>query len=139
MPSSQTFEGGKFFIFSVQSQQTMSRNAGSCKYVMEDCRLTDYTPNCQLNEQLKNRFAPGASSEYRYFLQHNACAMMAELRKRSEFENPSGCQCNYNHPPHDAASQARYSWQPSTNWLAQKYRNFNKPIRAPGGRWTNYC
>ena len=119
----------------------MSRNAGSCKYVMQDCRaFTDYTPNCQLNEYVRAKYSPGASSEYRHFLQHNACTLMKELRERSGFENPSGCQCNYNHPPHNATSQHRYQWQPSAGYLGNKSKDFNTPIVSPvPGRWTNYC
>lgn len=115
-------------------------NAGSCKWVMSDGRAyTDYSPNCQTNEYLKSKYAPGASSEYRMFLQHNACSIMKELRDMNGFENPSGCQCNYNHVPHDAGSAARYNWQPSASYLHNKNKGFNAPILAPGGHWQNYC
>lgn len=125
------------------SNNTMSRRAvGSCKNVMEDCRQTDYTPNCQLNEYLKNKYAPGSSSEYRQYLIHNGCKIMDELRQRSQNmnQNPTGCKCQYDHKPHDPVSQAKYSWRPSAGFLAQKNKNFNTPLPAPSsGKWTNFC
>lgn len=118
----------------------MSRNSGSCKWTMADGRaFTDYSPNCQLEEGLQAKYAPGASSEYRHFLQHNACGIMKELRDKSAFEHPGGCRCNYNHPPHDAPSAQRYSWQPSAGYFNNKNKDFNRPILAPNGRYTNYC
>lgn len=115
----------------------------SCKNTMQDCRaFTDYTPNCQLNESFKSKYAPGSSSEYRLFLQHNACNVMDELRQRSKDnnQNPSGCKCNFNHPPHDTPSAVKYSWRPSPGFLAQKNKDFNKPLPAAGkGNWTNFC
>lgn len=117
----------------------------SCKNVMQDCRaFTDYSPNCQLNEYLKYKYAPGSSSEYRMFLQHNACKIMEELRQRSadNNKNPTGCECkcNYNHPPHDQISAEKYNWQPCATWQQQRNKDFNKPIPAPGkGNWTNFC
>ena len=75
-------------------------NSGSAVYVLNDGRaFTDYRPNCELNEYLKAKYAPGASSEYRMFLQHNACALMKEQREMNGFVNPSGSYCNYSHPP----------------------------------------
>lgn len=117
----------------------------SCKNVMQDCRaFTDYTPNCQLNESLKYKYAPGASSEYRHFLQMNACQIMDELRQRSvnNNKNPTGCECkcNFSHPPHDTPHKVKYQWQPSATWLQHKNKDFNQPLPSPGsGRWTNYC
>jgi len=117
-----------------------TNNAGSCKYVLQDGRsFTDYSPNCQMNEYYKGKYAPLSSSEYRMFLQRNGCAVMKEQRERNGFVNPSGCNCNYNHPPHSQAETIRYSWQPSANYLANKYAAFNQPIMAPGGKWTNFC
>lgn len=104
--------------------------------------FTDYQPNCQLNEYIKNKYAQGSSSEYRLFLQHNACKIMDELRQRSsgQCSNPTGCVCNYNHPPHDAPSTVKYMWQPSAGFLGQKNADFNNCIPAAGmGRWTNFC
>ena len=119
------------------------RPVGSCKNVMEDCRaFTDYRPNCQLNEELKNKYAPNASSEYRLFLQHNACAIQEERRKFSQElnKNPTGCVCNFDHRPHDPASQVKYHWQPSSKFLGQKNKDFNRPIPSPAqGNWTNFC
>ena len=117
-----------------------SRNRGSCKNSMQDCRaFTDYTPNCQMNESIKSKYAPGASSEYRHFLQSNGCSIMKEIRDNNTYSNPTGCQCNFNHRPHSNESQQRYSWQPSAGYLANKNKDFNKPIINPGGKWTNYC
>lgn len=117
-----------------------TNNAGSCKNAMQDCRaFTDYQPNCQLESYLQSKYAPGSSSEYRQFLQNNACSLMKELRERQGFVNPTGCQCNYNHAPHDSASKARYEYQPSSDFLANRNKNFNTPIMNPGGKWTNYC
>ncbi len=117
----------------------------SCKNVMQDCRaFTDYTPNCQMNEYLKYKYAPGSSSEYRHFLINNACKIMEEMRQRSidNNKNPTGCECkcNFSHPPHSAEYQAKYHWQPNATWIQNKNKDFNKPIPAPSqGRWTNYC
>ena len=115
----------------------------SCKNVMQDCRaFTDYTPNCQMNEYFKFKYAPGSSSEYRLFVQRNACSIMDELRSRSEnrSENPTGCKCNYTHPPHDKPSATKYHWRPSPGFLNQMNKDFNKPLPSLGtGRWTNYC
>lgn len=122
---------------------TMSRRAvGSCKNVMSGCYMTDFTPNCQLNETLKNKYAPGASSEYRLWLQKNGCKIMEELRNRSVDmnPNPTGCKCQYNHKPHDPVSQAKYNWRPSATFLAQKNKNLTKPIPLPSyGKWNNFC
>lgn len=115
----------------------------SCLNNMQDCRaFTDYTPNCQMNEYYKNKYAPGSSSEYRQFMMHNACRIMDEERKKSmeNAENPTGCKCNYNHPPHDTPSTTKYHWKPSPGFLAQKNKDFNRPLPALGmGKWTNYC
>lgn len=115
----------------------------SCLNNMQDCRaFTSYEPNCQLNEYYKNKYAPGSSSEYRQYLIHNACNIMDQERKRSQDnnQNPTGCKCNYNHPPHDVGSTKKYHWRPSPGFLAKKNAGFNKPLPAAGmGRWTNYC
>jgi hypothetical protein len=69
---------------------------------MEDCRaFTDYNPNCALNEHIKTKHGIVNSTEYRLFLQRNACQIMGDLKQNSQFDNPTGCKCNYNHPPHD--------------------------------------
>ena len=111
---------------------------------MQDCgrSITDYTPNCQMNEYYKFKYAPGSSSEYRQYLIHNACSIMDEERQKTMMknENPTGCKCNYNHPPHDVASAKKYHWRPSPGFLAQKNKDFGRPLPALGqGRWTNYC
>lgn len=115
----------------------------SCKNVMHDGRaFTDYQPNCQLNEAIKSQYVPGSSSEYRMFLQRNACRIMDEMRKSSSGDcvNPTGCVCNYNHPPHDPAHTVKYSWSPSAGFLHRKNSPFNQCVPAPGkGRWTNFC
>ncbi len=117
-----------------------TNNAGSCKNVMHDGRsFTDYSPNCEMNAYLKSKYSPGSSSEFRMFLQHNGCAIMKELRERNGFVSPTNCECNYNHPPHDQGSAIRYSWQPSSTYLANRYAQFNQPIIQSGGHWTNYC
>lgn len=118
------------------------RSVGSCQNVMGCRAFTDYTPNCQLNEYFKSKYAPGSSSEYRQFLMRNSCKIMDELRQRSMMinQNPTGCKCNFNHRPHDPVSQVKYHWQPSPGFLAQKNKDFNRPIPAPSsGKWTNFC
>ena len=58
----------------------------SCKNVMQDCRaFTDYTPNCQLNEYFKFKYAPGSSSEYRMWLQRNACKNFLDIPTCTDF------------------------------------------------------
>jgi hypothetical protein len=117
-----------------------TNNAGSCKWVMADGRaFTSYQNNCEVEGYLQSKYAPKSSSEYRQFLQSRACAVMQEMRDRNGFVSPANCQCNYNHDPHNAASQARYSWQPSAEYLANKNKCFNQPILAPGGQWSKYC
>ena len=119
----------------------------SCKNVMQDCRFTtDYSPNCELNETIKSKYAPGASSEYRHFLQHNACLIMEEQRKRTAYENPTGCKCTYDHPPHSPDLVAKYSWNPSATWQARRKQDFHKPIPGPAKNnssccpgWTKFC
>lgn len=119
----------------------MSKNsAGSCKYVMQDCRaFTDYSPNCQMEEYLRSKYAPGSSSEYRLFLQRNAINVMKELREMNGFQSPTDCNCNYDHAPHDRNSMARYQYQPSVGYLANKQAKFMEPIMAPNGKWQKYC
>lgn len=128
-------------VFLQQPTKTMAtNNAGSCKYVMHDGRaFTDYSPNCQMNEYVKGKYAPGSSSEYRMFLQRNGTAVMREMRERNGFVSPTNCQCSFGHSPHSEAEQIRYSWQPSAQYLATKYADFNQPIMAPGGHFRNFC
>jgi len=117
-----------------------TNNAGSCKWVMSDARaFTDYRQNCEVEGYLQSKYAPKSSSEYRAFLQKAGCAIMKEMREQNGFVNPTNCQCNYNHDPHNAHSQARYGWQPSAEYLANKNKCFNQPILAPGGKWSKYC
>jgi len=107
---------------------------------MADCRaFTNYQPICEVNNALQSKYAPQSSSEYRRYLQLNACKIMAELREDSGFVNPTGCQCAPNHPPHDAESQARYQWQPSAQYMANRQKCFNAAILNKGGKWANYC
>lgn len=117
------------------------RPVGSCKNVMEDCRaFTDYNPNCALNEYIKNKHNIVNSTEYRLFLQRNACQIMGELKKNSEFQSPSDCKCNYMHPPHDYEHDRLYSrsMTPSESYVHNM--GINKPICQYGkGTWTNYC
>ena len=117
------------------------RPVGSCKNVMHDGRaFTDYNPNCALNEYLKTGHNIVNSTEYRLFLQRNACKIMGELKQSSEFLNPSSCKCNYNHPPHDYEHDRLYSKiiTPAQTWARNS--EFNRPICQYGkGKWTNYC
>ena len=113
----------------------------SCLNNMQDCRaFTDYTPNCQLNETLYNKYGNKSSSEYRYFLQRNACYIMNELRDKSKMENPTGCVCNFQHPPHDYESNKVYNSGLGCDGHYQRFKNFNRPLPAHGTHtWTNYC
>ena len=113
----------------------------SCLNNMQDCRaFTDYTPNCQLNESIYNKYGSMSSSDYRLFLQRNACHVMGELRGRSAMENPSGCKCNYQHPPHDYESEKVYNYRISPQDYNYRFKNFQRPLPAQGkGTWTNYC
>jgi hypothetical protein len=105
--------------------------------------FTDYSPNCQMNEWIKNKYAQGSSSEYRLFLQHNACKIMDELRQRSTQScdlNMQGCVCNFSHPPHDTPHKVKFEWRPSPGFLAEKYKHFNGCLPAPSpGNWVNFC
>ncbi len=123
-----------------------NRLTGSCKNVMSSGRMTDYRANCTLNEELKAMSGAISSSEYRNYLQKNACKVMDVMRKRTDelSANPTGCKCEcikgFNHSPHDRASQVKYSWTPSPGFLAEKNKDFNRFLPAPGaGNWTNYC
>ena len=118
-----------------------ARTTGSCKNAMQDCRaFTDYNPNCALNEHLKNTAGVTNSTEYRLYLQRNACKVMAELKQSSEFDNPSGCKCNYLHPPHDYESDRLYSKQLSPTEAYARTKDFNKPLCSYGkGEWNKYC
>ena len=119
----------------------------SCKNTMHDGRFTtSYEPNCQMNEYMKNKYAPGASSEYRHFLQHNACLIMEKQRERTAYENTTGCKCNYDHPPHNKELAYKYHWNPSSSWLHNRFIDFNKPIPGPAsnnskccGGWSKFC
>lgn len=119
----------------------MSNQTGSCKNVMQDCRaFTDYNPNCALNEYIKTKYGIQNSTEYRLFLQRNACQVMGDLRKQSENDNPTGCKCNYLHPPHDFEHDRLYSKQVTPTEAYYRSKDFNKPLRANGpGTWTNFC
>lgn len=118
-----------------------SRQAGSCKNAMQDCRaFTDYNPNCALNEHLKTKFGIQNSTEYRLYLQRHACQIMGEMRKQSEAENPTGCNCNYMHPPHDYEHDRLYSKTVSPAAAYEKNKGINRPLKSYGcGTWTNYC
>lgn len=130
----------KSFAYEYNTRKMSGNNAGSCKNAMQDCRaFTNYQPICEVNNALQSKYAPQSSSEYRQFLQRNSCKIMAELRDQSGFVNASGCDCAPNHPPHDAASQARYQWQPSAEYLANRNKCFNQPILNRKGSWSNYC
>lgn len=117
------------------------RPVGSCKNVMQDCRaFTDYNPNCALNEYIKQKHNIVNSTEYRLYLQRNACKIMGELKKNSEFENPTGCKCNYLHPPHDYEHDRLYSKIMTPAETYSRNSQFNRPICNMGkGEWTNYC
>jgi hypothetical protein len=123
----------------------MSRQTGSCKNAMQDCRaFTDYSPNCALNEYIKTQNGANNSTEYRLFLQRNACSIMGQLKNRSESENPTGCKCdsqNSQHPPHDYAHDRLFSKQISPSEAYQRNMDINRPLNASGGcgSWTQYC
>ena len=131
------------FFDNIKQLQMSRRPVGSCKYVMEDCRaFTDYNPNCALNEYLKSTHNIVNSTEYRLFLQRNACQIMGELKSQSDFVNPSGCQCNYNHPPHNYEWDRLFSRQVTPAELYEKNKDLNRPLCAkgkPNAGWTNYC
>ena len=122
--------------------KTMSvRTTGSCKNAMQDCRaFTDYNPNCALNEHIRQKAGVNNSTEYRLYLQRNACKIMADERKRSDFENPTGCKCNYLHPPHDYEHDRMFSRVMTPAESYARTKDFNKPLCAYGsGKWTNFC
>ena len=118
-----------------------SRQTGSCKNAMEDCRaFTDYNPNCALNEFVRSKYGVQNSTEYRLFLQRNACRIMGDLKNNSESDNPTGCKCTYLHKPHDYAHDRLFSRQVTPTEAYIKNKGLNKPIDAYGcGTWTNYC
>jgi len=118
-----------------------TRPVGSCKNVMSDARaFTDYNPNCALNEFVKRKYNIVNSTEYRLFLQRNACKIMGELKQNSEFDNPTGCKCNYNHIPHDFEHDRLYSKQLTPAEAVTHNSQFNKPLcQSQRGIWTNYC
>lgn len=64
---------------------------------------------------------------------------MKELREMNGFQSPTDCNCNYDHAPHDRNSMARYQYQPSVGYLANKQAKFMEPIMAPNGKWQKYC
>lgn len=122
----------------------MSRTGGSCKNSMADGRAyTDYNPNCALNEHIKQKYGITSSTEFRLFLQRNACKIMGDQKKASEWtENAAGCSCscNYAHAPHDPMHDRLYSRQVTPSEAYERNSKFNKPIGAMGtGTWTNYC
>ena len=119
----------------------MSRTGGSCKNAMQDARaFTDYNPNCALNEYIRQKHGIVNSTEYRLFLQRNACKVMGELKQNSEFDNPTGCACNYNHKPHNYESDRLYSAQVTPAAAYTRSLGFSKPIGAMGnGPWSNFC
>ena len=119
----------------------MSRQTGSCKNAMQDCRaFTDYNPNCALNEYIRSQYGVTNSTEYRLFLQRNACRVMGQLKNQSESENPTGCKCTYLHPPHDYEHDRMFSKQLTPTEAYARNKDMNKPIRSNGcGTWTNYC
>lgn len=118
-----------------------TRATGSCKNAMQDGRaFTDYNPNCALNEFLRTKFGIQNNTDYRLFLQRNACKVMGEMKNLSEFDNPTGCKCNYLHPPHDYEHDRMYSKLVTPSEAFQHNKDMTKPMRAPGcGTWTNYC
>lgn len=113
----------------------------SCLNNMQDQRsFTDYTPNCQLNQIIFNKYNQPNSSEYRLFLQRNACKIMNELRQRTTPKNPTGCECNYVHPPHDYETEQAFNYVITPEDYARKYADFGKQLPALGrGDWHNYC
>ncbi len=117
-----------------------NRLTGSCKSVMYSRDYTDFRANCEMNEELKAMFGSLSSSEYRMALQRHGCNALQYTRQRmmDNSQNPTGCKCNYNHAPHDRVSQMKYSWTPSVGFLAEKNKDFNRPISAPSsGAWTS--
>lgn len=76
----------------------------SCKNAMQDGRaFTDYNPNCSINELVQSKYNKHNSTQYRLFLQRNADKVMNTIRQKNEFKNVTGCDCNYEHPPHNEA------------------------------------
>lgn len=70
----------------------------SCKNGMQDCRFTtDYRPNCDINESLfvKHKIPQANGTHFRVFLQNNAVNIMKDMRQSQQYENPTGCQCEY--------------------------------------------
>ena len=118
-----------------------SRQTGSCKNAMQDGRsFTDYNSACSMNDYLRTKYGVQNSTDYRLYLQRNACQVMGDLKKSSENENPTCCKCNYMHPPHDYEHDRLYSKlvTPTESWLHSK--DMTKPLPAYGtGKWTNYC
>lgn len=93
-----------------------------CKNGMEDCRFaTDYRPNCEINEQLFQRYNIPVTngSHFRIFLQKHGNQILKDEQKqfveRTKQENPSGCDCVYQ--PLDANNAHDANNAPNTNAL----------------------
>ena len=53
--------------------------------------FTDYTPNCVMNEDLQQKYAPNSTQyDFKSYLQHNADKIMKDMEgKYSDFTSPS--------------------------------------------------
>lgn len=77
----------------------------SCKNAMaiSGYPFTDNSSNCSMNEFLQNGspYKLNSNTQYRLYLQRHGSELMNYLRARAVTENATGCQCDYNHPPHN--------------------------------------
>lgn len=62
------------------------------KFVMSDGRMfTDYTPSCELNKNIQQKYNIQNSHEYKKFLQHNGEKLINEMFKCVEEEDSKVC------------------------------------------------
>ena len=56
------------------------------RYTLNDGRtFTNYQTDSDTNDSIQKKYNIGNSSDYRYFLQHNALKLMEDARKQTSF------------------------------------------------------
>ena len=64
------------------------------KYTAADGRaFTDYMPNCEMNQDIKNMYGIKTDYQYRMFLQRNATKLMQNDREYTFLKNKLECTC----------------------------------------------
>ena len=104
----------------------------SCKNAMATgVQFTDWSPNCSLNEFIQSGapYKLNSNTQYRLYLQRHGSSLMQHMRKRAVHQNATGCNCDFQHPPHNQ----EYNPKPYNPNNTVKQMNYHQGEITPFG------